>query len=883
MIYHSHSVKEALEDLKVDENTGLSTEEAERRLNIYGKNQLTEKSQKSIFQKFLEQFKDFMVIVLIIAAAVSFLTTIIMKSGNLVEPIIILAIVVVNAALGVIQESRAEKALAALKNMSSPSAKVIRDGKLSVIDAKDLTRGDIIMLEAGDFIPADARLLEVTSLSCDESTLTGESVPVQKVLDGQEIDDIAPLGDRVNMVYSGCSVSYGTAKAVVTETGMYTEIGKIATMINETENSETPLKAKLARLGKALGTVSLVICAVIFLIGLISGPDAGQTWAEKLIELFMTSVSLAVAAIPEGLPAIVTIVLALGVQKMVKKNAIIKKLPAVETLGSASVICSDKTGTLTQNKMTVIKLWDGHSVYEKGSEEFSPNHKFLIKLGAICSDAKAEEKDGKTTEIGDPTETAILRSAINDFGISQYSITNHYPRVACLPFDSDRKLMTTVNMIEDKFFVIVKGAPDVVLSRCVAGKTENAEKINEQFGSEALRVLAVGIKQIDGIPASPTTDELESGLTFVGLIGMIDPPRKEAIQSVALCKKAGIRTVMITGDHITTASAIAKQIGILEDGQRAVSGTQLQQMTDDELLHEIESISVYARVAPEDKIRIVKAWQQKGHIVAMTGDGVNDAPALKAADIGCAMGITGTDVAKGAADMTLTDDNFATIVTAVKEGRGIFDNIKKTVHFLVSCNFGEILTVFFGMIFFGVSPLVAIQLLWVNLVTDSAPALAIGFEPTEDDVMERPPRDKKSSIFDGGMGLQSAIEGVIFAVITLFAYFYGNSIVGDNNHLYGNTFAFAVLCFSQIVHSHCVRSEHSLFKVGFFSNPKIWLATLVSVGLMLIVMLTPLRTIFELVSLTSDDWLVIAGLSVVPLVISEIKKAVIFLINKFKK
>ena len=883
MIYHSHSIDEALMDLNVDKATGLSTAEVNKRLTVYGKNQLTEKKSKTFFQKFIEQLKDFMVIVLIIAAVISFITTIVTKDGNMIEPLIIIGIVVVNAFLGVLQESKAEKALEALKNMSSPSAKVLRDGKVKIIDASDLTRGDIIFLEAGDFIPADARLIETTSLSCDESTLTGESVPVQKMIDGPEIEDIAPLGDRVNMVYSGCSVSYGTAKAVVTETGMYTEIGKIASMLNETESTETPLKAKLAKLGKSLGIVSLIICAIIFLIGVISGPSADQTWADKLIELFMTSVSLAVAAIPEGLPAIVTIVLALGVQRMVEKNAIIRKLPAVETLGSASVICSDKTGTLTQNKMTVVKLYDGKEIFDVETGNFTENHKFLIRLGAICCDAKIDEQDGKTVEIGDPTETAIVRSAVKDFGIGNYSLQNDYPRVASIPFDSDRKLMTTVNMIDDKFFAIVKGAPDVVLARCTKGYTEKAAEINEQFGTEALRVLAVGIKQINGIPSNPTSEELENDLTFVGLIGMIDPPRKEAIQSVALCKKAGIRTVMITGDHITTASAIAEQLGILNDGEKAISGATLQQMTDDELMHEIESISVYARVAPEDKIRIVKAWQSLGHVVAMTGDGVNDAPALKAADIGCAMGITGTDVAKGAASMTLTDDNFATIVTAVKEGRGIFDNIKKTVHFLVSCNFSEIIAVFFGMIFFGVSPLIAIQLLWVNLVTDTAPALALGFEPAERDIMERPPRSKKAGIFDGGMGIDAVYQGCLFAIATLIAYWYGNNVISDNVHSFGNTMAFLTLCFSQVLHSHVVRSKHSIFKAGVFKNIKLWLATALSVVLMLLVVLTPLRVVFELEVLTLNDWLIVIILSIIPFIINEIVKLVRLLLNKYKK
>ncbi|MEG1886512.1 MAG: calcium-translocating P-type ATPase, PMCA-type [Oscillospiraceae bacterium] len=883
MIWHSAPLEEVIKELSVDTKTGLTAGEADIRLYNNGPNQLNRKKDKTLFQKFIEQFKDFMVIILIIAAAVSMLTTIISGENDWLEPIVIVLIVIVNAALGVFQENKAEAALEALKNMAAPSAKVIRDSTTKTIGASELVTGDVILLEAGDYIPADARIFECGALSCEESALTGESVPVQKMVTGDELADISSIGDRYNMVYSGCSVVCGHAKAVVTETGMNTEMGKIATLLESADSTETPLKIKMAQLGKTLGIAALIICGIIFLIGLISGPSGTQTWADKIIELFMTSISLAVAAIPEGLPAIVTVVLALGVQRMVKNNAIVRKLPAVETLGSASVICSDKTGTLTQNRMTLTKLFDGQKIIDIKFDEISKNAEMLLQLGTLCCDGYVEEQNGKMVHIGDPTETAIVAAAVNHFKTTKAQIDSISPRLGEVPFDSIRKLMTTIHMIDGKVYAVVKGAPDILISRCREFDSKAALDANTAMGEDALRVLAVAIKQLNDVPSNPTSAELECDLQFIGLLGMIDPPRPEAMNAVSLCHKAGIKTVMITGDHIATATAIARQLHILERGDLSVSGSELSEMTDEELSANIENIAVFARVSPEDKIRIVRAFKEKGHIVAMTGDGVNDAPALKAADIGCAMGITGTDVAKGAAAMTLTDDNFATIVTAVKEGRGIYDNIKKSVHFLLSCNLGEILTVFFGMIFFGVSPLIAVQLLWINLVTDCAPALALGMEPVEPDIMEKKPRKRDESFFAHHMGITAIWQGVMFGCITLLAYYLGRFHFSANDPIYGNTMAFAVLAFSQIAHAFNVRSSHSLFKTGFHTNKYMVLAAVASIALMLIALLTPLRSVFELAPLNSTEWIDVVALSLIPIIVCEFVKLGQFIYKKLKK
>ena len=863
MTAHNQSRSQVVETLKSDIAMGLTQGEAQQRLSQYGENKLREKPKKTNFQRFLDQFKDAMILILLIAAAISF--TVAIVEGNpkeFFEPVLILLIVFINAILGVFQESKAEKALDALKNMSAPHARVIRDGKEMLISSSELVPGDIIRLEAGDFIPADARLLQSASLKAEESALTGESVPSEKDAEAVVAED-APLGDRSNMVFSGCSVTYGTATAIVTATGMDTQMGKIADLLDNEEEGQTPLQQKLAQLGKYLGFMALGACAIIFLVGILNGLE--------ILHIFMTAVSLAVSAIPEGLPAIVTIVLSIGVQRMVKKNAIIRRLPAVETLGSASVICSDKTGTLTQNRMTLVKAWlDGQDEPEDISENNSEAIRKLLSYATLCSNGSVEFKDGHETHLGDPTETAIVLAAHKN-GMPKELLNQQYPRLGEIPFDSDRKLMTTINLVDGKHLVIVKGAVDVMASRCVSGDLEKAAQVNENMSRNALRVLAVGYKFIDALPATLTPEELETDLHFMGLVGMIDPPRPEAKAAVALCRKAGIKVVMITGDHVVTASAIAKDLDILRDGDRAITGAQLDAMSDEELDAQVTEISVYARVSPENKIRIVKAWQRRDQIVSMTGDGVNDAPALKAADIGCAMGITGTDVAKGAADMTLTDDNFATIVDAVQEGRGIYANIKKVVGFLLGTNIGEVITVFVAMLLWHESPLLSMQLLWINLVTDSLPAIALGMEPVENDVMDRKPKPKKEGLFAHGFGVRTVLQGVMFGSLSLIAYWLGKTFTGLEAG--GQTLAFMVLAMSQVVQAFNMRSEHSLFKIGPFTNKTLNKAALISTGLMVLVMFTPLSGIFGLMTLSPWLYLAGVGLFMVPLAVMEFSKA----------
>ena len=865
MTPHNTPQEDLLKELRTSLEAGLSSQEAQQRLGQYGENKLAEKKKKTNLQRFLEQFKDAMIIILLLAAAVSFVVACFGHDPmEFFEPLLILLIVVLNAVLGMVQEAKAEKALDALKNMSAPHARVLRDGKEQVIDAAQLVPGDVIRLEAGDFIPADARLLKSVSLKSEESALTGESVPSEKDA-AALVEEKAPLGDRSNMVFSGCSVTYGTATAVVTGTGMNTEMGKIAGLLEGEEEGQTPLQQKLAQLGKYLGFVALAACAVIFVVGLVNGIN--------VLEIFMTAVSLAVSAIPEGLPAIVTIVLAIGVQRMVRKNALIRRLPAVETLGSASVICSDKTGTLTQNRMTLVKLWvNGEPELETVSASNTPAARELLRYGALCCDGSVVYKeDGTEQHIGDPTETSILVAAHKN-GMEQDELNRQYPRLAELPFDSDRKLMTSVNQIDGKIVAIVKGAFDMMAARCVSGDLEAAKEKNDEMSRGALRVLAVGYKFLEKAPEDPTSEELENGLTLLGLVGMIDPPRPEAKAAVATCRQAGIKPVMITGDHVVTASAIAKELGILGDGDKAITGAQLDAMTEEQLDQEVEHISVYARVSPENKIRIVKAWQRKGQVVSMTGDGVNDAPALKAADIGCAMGITGTDVAKGAADMTLTDDNFATIVDAVREGRGIYANIKKVVGFLLGTNIGEVLTVFFAMILWHKTPLLSMQLLWINLVTDSLPAISLGMEAVETDVMDHKPKPKSEGIFAHGLGIQVVLQGCMFALLTLAAFVLGQRFGGSLEA--GQTMAFMVLALTQIVQSFNMRSQRSLFAIGPFSNKKLNGAALLSLALVCLVLFTPVRIAFGLVLLPAWLYLVGMGLILVPLPVMELAKAI---------
>lgn len=863
MVFHHASQQQVLQELDSDLNTGLNNDQVSEKRSRFGENKLKEKKRKSNLQRFINQFKDVMILILIIAAAISFVIACIEgEMKDFFEPVLILLIVILNAVMGVMQESKAEKALDALKGLSAPHARVLRDGQEKIIDAAELVPGDIIRLEAGDFVPADARLLRSVSLKSEESALTGESVSSEKDAEAL-VEENAPLGDRSNMVFSGCSITYGTATAIVTATGMDTEMGKIANLLDAEEESQTPLQQKLAQLGKYLGIMAIAACAIIFIVGIVSG--------IPVMEIFMTAVSLAVSAIPEGMPAIVTIVLSIGVQRMVKKNAIIRRLPAVETLGSASVICSDKTGTLTQNRMTLVRAYlDEGNITEEIGTDNSEAVKKLLTFGTLCSDGNVIFQDEKEQHIGDPTETAIVLAAYRN-GLPKDQLNSRYPRLAEIPFDSDRKLMTTVNRIDGKNIAIVKGAFDMMVPRCIKGDLQRAAEVNEKMSRDALRVLAIAWKEIADVPKEPLSNELENDLTFLGLVGMIDPPRPEAKEAVAVCRKAGIKPVMITGDHVVTASAIAKALGIMQESDQAITGAQLDNMTDSQLDAQVEQISVYARVSPENKIRIVKAWQRKGQIVSMTGDGVNDAPALKAADIGCAMGITGTDVAKGAADMTLTDDNFATIVDAVREGRGIYANIKKVVGFLLGTNIGEVVAVFLAMLMWHKSPFLSMQLLWLNLVTDSLPAIALGMEAVEDDVMNYPPKPKKEGLFAHGFGVRIVLQGFMFGALALIAFYLGETVTGQLAG--GQTMAFFVLALSQVVQAFNMRSEHSLFKIGVFSNHHLNWAALASIVMVLAVLFTPLSIPFGMILLPGKLYLIGIGLILIPVVVMEMSKA----------
>lgn len=861
------------EELKTDVQRGLSADEAAARLEKNGRNELRQKKKKTFLQRFLLQFKDVMILILLAAAAISFVVAITQgDAGELVEPILILVIVLLNALMGVLQESKAEKALDALQSLSAPHARVIRGNQEKRIDAKELVTGDIVLLEAGDFIPADVRLFESASLKCEESALTGESVPSEKDAQAAFEKDV-PLGDRANMAYSGCSVSYGRGRGIVVAVGMDTEMGKIAGLLEGEKETQTPLQKRLSRLGVTLGYVALAACAIVFVVGLINGLEP--------LDMFMVAVSLAVSAIPEGLPAIVTIVLSMGVTRMVKRNAIIRRLPAVETLGSASVICSDKTGTLTLNRMTLMEAYNAEeNVSEKICNDNTEPVRRLLMLGTLCSDGTVVYEDDQEKHLGDPTETSIVLAAMKN-SMTKEELAMKYPRLGEIPFDSDRKCMTTIHNIDGRLTAVVKGGFDVIAGKCVGADLSAAEKATNEMSERALRVLAIAVKELKIMPEKITPETMECGLTLVGLVGMIDPPRPEAREAVKVCRGAGIKPVMITGDHVVTASAIARDLGILQEGDRAITGLELAKMDDETFQREVEGISVYARVSPEDKIRIVKAWQTRGQVVSMTGDGVNDAPALKAADIGCAMGITGTDVAKGAADMTLTDDRFDTIVEAVREGRGIYDNIKKAVAFLLGTNIGEVITVFAAMMALHVSPLLSMQLLMINLVTDSLPALALGMEAVEPNVMSRPPKPKNESIFARGLGVRIGIQGLLFAVLTLLAFLFGTNFtftgLNDNAALLsqGRTMAFIVLAMTQVFHSFNMRSDRSLFKIGVFSNKYLTCAAGLSLLLVLLVVFVPfLQGLFGLTALTLRLYLIALGLSLAPIPVLEICKAV---------
>ena len=866
--YYLQTKDEVLKEFKTGSD-GLSTKQAEENLAKYGKNALVEGKKKTAFQVFLEQFKDLMVIILIIAAVISAFT------GDLESTLVIIAVLILNAILGTVQHVKAEKSLESLKSLSSPSAKVLRNGEKIEIDSKDVVPGDIMLLEAGDMVTADGRILDNYSLQVNESSLTGESTNIDKA--DVDFDHEIPLGDRLNMVYSSSLVTYGRANVLVTGTGMNTEIGKIASLMNETKERRTPLQVSLDKFSSKLATAILIICAIV--LGL-------QIWrGQPIMDALLFAVALAVAAIPEALSSIVTIVQAMGTQKMAKENAIIKNLAAVESLGSVSVICSDKTGTLTQNKMTVEDIYIGGEVLKPDQLDLGNQlHRYLLYDAVLNNDSSL--KDGKS--IGDPTESALLEMyrkvpgidlGNNQLGLSENDLRGLLTRQQEVPFDSDRKLMSTKHLIHTVPTIFVKGAIDVLLDRCdnirigdeVRPMTdEDRKKIlaqNEHFSENGLRVLTFAYKEKDG-DLSPET---EHSFTFIGLVSEMDPPREESIEAVARAKKAGIRTVMITGDHKVTAVAIAKKIGIFSDGDIAVTGLELDKMSDEELEQKIEKIAVYARVSPENKIRIVNAWQKKDKIVSMTGDGVNDAPALKKADIGVAMGITGTEVSKDAASMILADDNFATIIKAVANGRTVFENIKNAIMYLLSGNLSAIITVLFASIGGFSVPFIAVQLLFINLVTDSLPALAIGMEPGAPDILDRKPRDPKVGILDKSLITKVTLQGIIISVGVIAAFMIGR----QTSAAVACTMAFSTLTFARLLHGFNCRSQHSIFKIGFKNNWYSLAAFAVGTLLLALILFVPgLHSLFAVTPLTNTQLLWIIGLALMPTIIIQIVKVV---------
>ena len=852
--------------------SGLSSQEAASRLEKYGANTLQEGKKKTLLEKFVDQFKDFMILVLLVAAVVSMFAH--QGDPDPTDAIIILAVVLLNAVLGVFQESKAEEAIEALKKMASPVASVLRDGHVEHIKGEDIVVGDVVILEAGDVVPADMRLFEVNTVKIEESALTGESVPVDKDLVIPAGDEVG-IGDRTNMAFSSTNVTYGRAVGVVTSTGMNTEVGKIANMLANTEEGKTPLQENQDALGKWLTIMILVIAVIIFLVGMLRGNE----WTHMLL----TAIAIAVAAIPEGLPAISTIILALGTQKMAQRNALVRKLPAVETLGGVEIICSDKTGTLTLNQMTVEKMVYDNEIHD-ASEEISKDN-IALRVMNLANDTKISQDNSL---LGDPTETAMVQYGLDKNYDVREELVN-IPRIAEVPFDSTRKLMTTIHQLEDgKYLVATKGAPDMLLDRVtkiekhgeVSAFTEDDRttlmKLNKEMATQALRVLAMAYKVIDTLPETVDTDSIEHDLIFAGLVGMIDPERKEAAAAIKVAQSAGIRTIMITGDHRDTAQAIAKRLGILRPDQEdgVLTGGELNDISDEELERTVETYSVYARVSPEHKVRIVKAWQKNGKVVSMTGDGVNDAPSLKQADIGVGMGITGTEVSKGASDMVLADDNFETIVVAVEEGRKVFANIQKAVQYLLSANFGEVMTMFVATMA-GWSILEPIHILWINLVTDVFPAIALGLEEAEADIMNHPPRGKGSNFLSNGVLPSIFYQGFFEGGITLFVFWYATHIANWGNPV-GETMAFATLGLIQLFHAFNVKSVYkSLGTVGAFKNKMFNYAILVSAVMLLSVMVIPgLTTVFDVAILTAEQWLFVVGaaFSIVPIV--EIAKAI---------
>ena len=881
-MWFTKSQEAVLKELNVNSKTGLSTEEAKNRLEKYGLNKLKGKPKKSLLQLFLAQLKDVLIYVLIGAAVINIIAH---GTEGIPDALIILTVVLINALVGVIQESKAEKALEALQQMTAPKSLVRRNGEVIEINSEELVPGDILIIDAGRYIPADVRLIESANLQIQESSLTGESVPSEKNADFITSDEKISVGDKENMAFMSTIAIYGRGEGVVVATAMDTEIGKIAKILDEDENMLTPLQIKLEELGKTLGYGALAICGIIFVVGMLQG--------RQVVEMFMTSISLAVAAIPEGLVAIVAIVLSLGVKSMSRKNAIVRKLPAVETLGAVNIICSDKTGTLTQNKMTVVKTYTLNNlkdISDERNQKANVDETELIRSFVLCSDASI---DGGQ-DIGDPTEVALV--VLGDkFNLEKNTLNAEYKRVGENPFDSDRKLMSTLNEEGNKFRVHTKGAIDNILMRSnrilVNGEilpiTDEAKakilKVAENMSDDALRVLGVAFKDVD---TEIVPEEMEKDLVVVGIVGMIDPPRIEVKGSIEEAKRAGITSIMITGDHKNTAVAIAKELGIATDISQSLTGSEIDSIPDEKFAKEINNYRVFARVSPEHKVKIVRAFKKQGNIVSMTGDGVNDAPSLKSADIGVAMGITGTDVSKGASDMILTDDNFTTIVHAIEEGRNIYNNIKKTIMFLLSCNLGEVLCVFFATVFGWAMPLVPTQLLWVNLITDTLPAISLGMDPGDKDVMNRKPRDPKESFFAEGAGMRAIVGGVLIGILTLVAFYLGIIHSGDvpikeakdgtEIVTYGRTMAFIVLTFSQLFYSLSMRnSKKTIFEVGFFGNMFLIISIIISIILqVLLISIPPIAEMFKVTALDPSHWGMVIGLSLIPFAINEIIKVV---------
>ncbi len=890
MEWYNKGKKDVLKELDTSLDRGLSNKEAELRLLKYGRNELESQGKKSFLSKLIAQFADFLIIILLVAAGISAFV------GEKEDAIVILAIVVINAILGIYQEGKAEKSVEALQKLSAPNAKVLRDGNILTLPAAEIVPGDVIVLEAGDIIPADLRLLESSNMKVEEASLTGESVPVEKDAKSQIVGKVS-IGDRHNMGFSSTIVTYGRGKGIVIGTGHNTEIGNIATKIQTYDDEETPLQIKLNQLGKVLGTLTIAICIMVFGVGLLQ--------KREVLNMLLTSISLAVAAIPEGLPAIVTIVLALGMNKMAGKNAIVKKLLAVETLGATSFICSDKTGTLTQNEMTVVRAYvDDKELFVEGGGydpvgdvmcdgkkvtiNSLPNLRNLVCIGALANDAQLDNSTGSYKIIGDPTEGAIITFA-GKLGQTSQQLNMVYPRVNELPFDSTRKMMTTFHSdyINGKIVSFTKGAPDIVISKCNKVALNNkivdftddlkakALAANTKFARQALRVLSMAYKEWNEVPNHPNFDVVENDMIFVGLVGMIDPARPEVKESIKLCKQAGIETVMITGDYKETAYAIAKDLGMVENESQAMMGEELDQYTDEELRELVKNTKVYARVSPEHKVKIVTALKENGEITSMTGDGVNDALALKKADIGVAMGITGTDVAKNTAEVILTDDNFATIVSAVEEGRIIFSNIKKFVFFLLSCNIGEILLVFVSILIGWEVPLVPIQLLWLNLVTDSFPAMALGVEQAEPGIMNHPPRDTKEPILDRAMLGGIVFQAVAIAFASLLSYYWSARTYGVGSGLvHVRSVVFTTLITAELLRAFSSRSQtYTLFKIGFFTNIRMIQAVMASFVLTVIVLYIPvLNEIFDVMPLTMHDWEIVLTFSFIPMIVGELYK-----------